>query len=135
MCRRLAISSVVVLVLLALGGCGSQARSPSPPRSTPLNSTLGWFKAINAHNRRELVSYVAPVDIDQMGWARPSAPWAKFTHLRCRTLAGSNHSHAQIYCAFDESGTPAEEGNPDTFWDVELLHTRDGWLIDSYGQG
>jgi hypothetical protein len=32
------------------------------------------------------------------------------------------------------SASPVE-GNPDTFWDVELHHAKIGWLIDNYGQG
>jgi hypothetical protein len=97
---------------------------------------LGWFQAINAHNRGRLLSYFAR-DRDareQVGWARPSARWGKFTRLRCRTLRASTRTKAIVYCSFHESRSPSE-GNPDSFWDVYLRHTKVGWLIDSYGQG
>jgi hypothetical protein len=41
---------------------------------------------------------------------------------------------ADVFCSFLESASPVE-GNPDTFWDVELQRTSRGWLIDNYGQG
>jgi hypothetical protein len=69
-----------------------------------------------------------------MQWARPSVPWPKFTHLRCRRLKTSTQSRADMYCSFRESASPVE-GNPDRFWDVELRRTSGGWLIDNYGQG
>lgn len=69
-----------------------------------------------------------------MGWAKPGLAWSKFTHLRCRLLPSSTRHRAIVYCSFHESASPTE-GNPDSFWDVYLRHTRNGWLIDSYGQG
>ncbi|MGO9959024.1 MAG: hypothetical protein ACLP50_24170 [Solirubrobacteraceae bacterium] len=99
-----------------------------------MHSTLGWFKAINAHDRRWLLFYVAPSARSMMAWARPTVPWSKFTHLRCRLLKTSIPARADVYCRFRESAS-AIEGNPDTFWDIELRHTNAGWLIDNYGQG
>ena len=69
-----------------------------------------------------------------MGWAQPSVRWPRFTHLRCSVLPASTATHAIVRCDFDESASPAED-NPDTFWDVHLRRTADGWLIDNYGQG
>jgi hypothetical protein len=68
-----------------------------------------------------------------MSWARPSVRWSKFTRLRCRTSKTSTRSHANVLCTFHESASPVE-GNPDTFWDIDLRHTNSGWMIDNYGQ-
>jgi hypothetical protein len=137
MTRRILSSAALLAVLLAVAGCGGGAskRAAFPSRSTPLKSTLGWFAAINAHDRRQLLSYVAPSAQDQMGWARPSVPWARFKDVRCLAAPDSSHRHPDLRCTFHEVGTVAEEGNPDTFWDVYLEHTGSGWMIDSYGQG
>jgi lipocalin len=40
---------------------------------------------------------------------------------------------AVVKCTFHESQSPSE-GNPDTFWSIELRHYRGRWLIDNYGQ-
>jgi len=94
----------------------------------------GWFKAINAHDRRQLLFYVAPTARYVMAWAQPRVAWSKFTHLRCQRLKTSTRRRATVSCTFHESASPVE-GNPDTFWDVELRHAKIGWLIDNYGQG
>jgi hypothetical protein len=138
MLKRLRVA-VVRASVLATVACGSQtpdsqARTFWPSRGTPLNSTLGWFEAINAHDRRRLLFYVAPSARDMMGWARPSVSWSRFTQLRCRRLTTSTRSRAEVYCTFHESASPTE-GNPDSFWNVELRRTDAGWLIDNYGQG
>jgi hypothetical protein len=67
-------------------------------------------------------------------WARPSVAWSKFTDLHCKTLKTSSRSSAEVLCTFHESSSPSE-GNPDSFWDVDLRHTSRGWLIYSYCQG
>lgn len=112
----------------------TMAKSRWPSRATPLSSTLGWFRAINAHDRSRLLFYVAASARDQMGWAQPSAAWGKFTDLRCKTRKTSGRSSADVRCTFHESASPTE-GNPDTFWDVYLAHSRGGWLINNYGPG
>lgn len=132
MARRL-IPSLLITALLTIAVPGALASSRWPSRATPLDSTLGWFKAINSHNRRRLLSYVAPSARDQMGWARPLAAWPKFTDLHCRTRKGSGRS-ADVRCSFHESAAPTE-GNPDSFWDIYLRQTSSGWLIYNYGQG
>lgn len=133
MSRRLVFMLITVAVLsIAVPGALAKARWPS--RATPLSSTLGWFKAINAHDRGKLLSYVAASAQDQMGWAQPSAAWGKFTDLRCKIRKASGRSSADVRCTFHESASPTE-GNPDSFWDVYLVHSRAGWLINSYGQG
>lgn len=130
--RRL-IASLIPLAFLTMNAPVALANSRWPSRATPLASTLGWFKAINAHNRSKLLFYVAPSAQDQMGWARSSVAWSKFTDLRCTTRERSSRN-ADLRCAFHESTSPTE-GNPDNFWDVYLHRTRGAWLIYSYGQG
>ncbi|HTW12408.1 MAG TPA: hypothetical protein VME01_06685, partial [Solirubrobacteraceae bacterium] len=76
----------------------------------------------------------APKARAQMGWAQPSRPWPKFTALHCRRIK-LRATQAHIRCTFNESGSPAVVGNPDSFWDVYLLRARGVWLIEGYGQG
>lgn len=135
MLGRLRVFVIVLVTIVTSAAPAAQANTAWPSRSTPLNSTQGWFKAINAHNRRQLLFYVAPRAREQMGWARPTVPWSKFTDLRCQLRHSPAKSRqADVRCTFQESASPTE-GNPDTFWDVELTHTRTGWLIDNYGTG
>jgi hypothetical protein len=132
--RRRVLSALIVAIGLTIGLGAAAAETSWPGRGTPLSSTLGWFKAINAHDRRQLLFYVAPSARPQMGWARPSVAWPKFTDLQCRALKALHGTRAGVRCTFHESGA-SSEGNPDTFWDVYLGYTRGTWLIDSYGQG
>ena len=133
--RRLSVCAIVFATSVAVIASIAQAKTSWPPRSTALHSTLGWFTAINAHNRHRLLFYVAPSARDQMGWARATVPWRKFADLRCQLRHSPTKSTlADVRCTFHESASPTE-GNPDTFWDVELRHMRAGWLVDSYGQG
>jgi len=125
---------VVLLAGLAVAAGTADATTGWPPRSGPISSTLGWFKAINAHDRTHLLHYVAPSATDQMGWAQPSRAWPKFTALVCRGRK-VRPTNADVRCSFHESGSPAAVGNPDTFFDVYLRANRGVWLITSYGQG
>jgi hypothetical protein len=138
MARRLLTAAALTAVLSGVAGCGSSSGSGTaaswPSRSTPMHSTLGWFEAINAHNRPRLLSYVAVNARDQMGWANESRPWARFKDVRC-SARPSDRSRPDLRCTFHEVGTLAEMGNQDSFWDVYLEHTGRGWVIDSYGQG
>lgn len=117
---------------LAAGGAG--AETSWPPRATPMGSTRGWFRAINAHDRRRLLWYVAPRARNLMGWARPSVSWSKFTDLHCWRNKSLTRGQVRISCTFHESASPTE-GNPDSRWDVYLEHKRGVWLIVNYGQG
>jgi hypothetical protein len=134
MLRRasLLLALVAAVALLASRGSAHTPRS-WPSRATPLNSTRGWFDAINAHNRARLLSYMAQSTYYQRGWAQPSATWSTFSKLKC-WIRSSSPSRADVRCTFHESASPTE-GNPDTFWDDYLVHTKHGWLVNSYGQG
>ncbi len=133
MTRRL-FCSLIVAAFLTIAVPGAVAKTSWPSRSTPLSSTQGWFKAINAHDRRQLLFYVASSAQDQMGRARPSVAWSKFTDLHCKAPKTPSRTRADVRCTFHESASPSE-GNPDSFWDIYLHHTSSGWLIYSYGQG
>jgi hypothetical protein len=132
--RNTLASAAAVIACLAAAACGSAAPVRWPSRATPLNSTFGWFEAINAHARQRLLSYVAPSARYMMAWARPSAQWSKFTDLHCHAAKSPGHDQARVDCIFNESASPTE-GNPDTAWGVSLRYTVQGWLIDNYGQG
>ena len=123
----------VILAGVLFTGTASAGTS-WPSRSTPLGSTLGWFKAINAHDRQRLLFYVAPSSRIQMGWARPSTSWSKFRELHCRSLKMSTASNAAFLCRFHESASPTE-GNSVGFWVVQLHRFKGVWLIVGYGQG
>jgi hypothetical protein len=133
MARRV-ILTLMIAAFLTVAVPGALANSRWPSRATALNSTLGWFKAINSHDREKLLFYVAASAQDQMGWATPSAAWSKFTDLRCKTRKTSGQSSADVRCFFHESASPTE-GNPDSFWDIYLRRTHSGWLVYSHGQG
>jgi hypothetical protein len=132
--RRREFLSLVVVVFLAVVAGTASASTSWPSRSGPLNSTLGWFKAINEHDRKHLLHYVALSTQVDMGWAQPSRAWPKFTALHCRRV-NVHTTNAHLRCTFNEHGSLAVVGNRDTFWDVYLRRTRGAWLIDNYGQG
>jgi len=127
---------IAFVATLAVAAAAAQATTSWPSRSTPMHSTLGWFKATNAHNRHRLLSYVAPRARAQMGWAVPSRAWPKYTDLRChRQRPPAYPKSVDMRCTFHESGPTAVVGTPVSFWDVTLRHTHTGWRIYDYGQG
>lgn len=132
--RRGLSLSLMGVVFLTVGLGGASATTSWPSRTTPVSSTIGWFKAINAHDRKHLLYYVAAGARRQMGWAEPSHTGPKFTAVDCRCINVSD-TGAHLRCTFKESGSPSVVGNSDTFWDVYLRRTRGVWLIESCGQG
>ena len=135
-CHNAPMRRYLTLLPIVLGtvfaGTASAA-SGWPSRSTPRGSTLGWFKATNAHDRQRLLFYVAPSARPQMGWAAPSRSWPKFTDLHCRSRGTQTSRNADLRCFFHASGSWA--GNPSSFFDVYLHRFKRTWLIVSYGQG
>jgi hypothetical protein len=138
--RRHILLLGTLVIVLAATGCvpGAAEAGGKPSRATSVGSVLGWFAAIDAHNRQKLLCYVAPSDYKQMGWATHKS-WSKFTDVRCKRVTVPaaflpQPKDVDVRCTFHESAS-ATEGNPDTLWDVYLHHTGHGWLIDSYGQG
>jgi hypothetical protein len=122
---------------LVVAGCGSTTHTST--HSTAIGSARGWFAAINAHNRRMLLLYVAPIAKDQMGWALPSEAWPKFTDLNCKlkkvpAAVLPEPDDVDVRCTFHESAAQTE-GEPSTMWDVYLHQSGAKWLIDSYGEG
>jgi hypothetical protein len=131
---RRVILTLMTAACLTVAVPTALAGSRWPSRATPLSSTLGWFRAINAHDRKRLLFYVATSAQDQMGWATPSTAWSKFTNLRCQTRRTSGSSSADVRCTFHESAEPTDADTV-SFWDIYLRRTHSDWLIDSYGQG
>ena len=126
---------IVCAASLAMGVSSAQSETNWPSRSTAMHSTLGWFQALNAHDRHRLLFYVAPSARDQVGWARPTVSWSKFTDLRCHPRQSlAKRRRAAVRCTFHESAS-ITEGKPGSFLEIEIRHTRMGWLIYSYGQG
>jgi hypothetical protein len=131
--RRPAIGGLILA--LAVTACGSH--TPASGRSaTPLSATLGWFAAINAHDRPKVDSYFTGADL---AWPAADKRWSKFTDLQCKRVrvpsaALPHAADVDIRCTFHESASPTE-GNPDTMWDVYMQKDGRRWLVDSYGQG
>lgn len=105
--------TAVLIVLVTVFVGTASAAGEWPWRSTPCGSTLGWFRAINAHDRQRLLFYMARSARSQMGSATPSRSWPKFTKLHCRSRRKSTSSNADLRCFFHETSSPAE-GNPDS---------------------
>jgi hypothetical protein len=124
---------IVLVATVAMAASSAQAKMAWPSRSTPVQSTHGWFKAINAHNRNRVLFYIAPSATEMIGWAQPARAWPKFTDLDCAALKTSTR-RARVRCTFHELGPMSVVANRDTFWDVYLRHTQTRWLIDNYGQ-
>jgi hypothetical protein len=117
-----------VVAAALLGGCGG----PSFSRSAPVETALGWFNAINAHNPARAKSYFAPGARHMMNWEGPASAWSTFTNVRCRKLSATK-IRAEVSCTFHESSSRFE-GTPVNSWGVELVRSERGWLIDNYGQ-
>lgn len=132
--KTLARTSAATVTILGLCASGALAQASWPSRSTPRSSTLGWFQAINAHNRQRLLYYVAVGERAEMAWAQSSKTWPKFSHLSCEKPKASGSRRATVRCTFHESAS-STTGNPDTFWNVTLHDKSGAWLIDGYGQG
>lgn len=118
------------VVWLSASSAGGQSHS-GHLRSTPVRVTLAWFKAINDKNAKKPRSYFTPGARYMMDWG-PASSWSTFTKLQCQSLS-MTATDAVVKCTFHESQSPSE-GNPDTFWSIELRHYRGRWLIDNYGQ-
>jgi hypothetical protein len=140
--RRLLLMGGLAAALV-LAGCGSQAVTKdddvSSGGATPVSAALGWFAAINAHNRPRALSYLGPYARRQLGWMRGNEPWGKWTNLHCRRLDVPTSEllypgDADVECTFHESAVAAEP-NPQSFWDIYLYRSSSGWLIHDYGQG
>jgi hypothetical protein len=119
-----------------LFGCetGSAATSAGPPQNvSPVQTANAWFRAINAKNQGEVVSFFRPPDHIGWGQGNPSG-WPTFSNVHCSGVtipAGGT----TVQCTFNESAAPSA-GNIDKFWNIAFSrgpnHT---WLIDNYGQG
>lgn len=118
---------------LVVCGCGSAGQHPQrAPEGTPLQAALGWFAAVNAKDSQKAKTYFAVSARDMMDWG-PASEWSTFANIHC-TTSSATQTHALVRCTFDESSSPTE-GNPDSWWSVELRRGQQGWLIDNYGQG
>jgi hypothetical protein len=131
--RRIPVA--VAAVALAYGYVSSVASSrdstgPSAT-ATPRGTVLAWFAAINGKDARTARSYFAPDARYMMDWG-PVSGWPRFTKLHCKTLS-RRRAHAGVHCTFHESRSPSE-GNPDTWWSIDLRRAGRRWLIENYGQ-
>lgn len=125
------VASVLVASTAIACGSASAGSTSVATTSTPMRTTLAWFAAINAKDARKARSYFTPGARYMMGWG-PSSRWSTFSKLHCGPVSRSR-TQASVHCAFHESWSPSE-GNPDTWWNVDLRRLRGRWLIDNYGQ-
>jgi hypothetical protein len=130
------------LVLLASGlilsGCGSSGESGVRHSNTfrsPTQVAEAWFRAINSDDVGAARKLFEPSQLDQITWMNePKADQSTFSNVHCHETSVTDMT-ASVRCTFVESASPTE-GNPDTFWSISfLLNSKDGWLINSYGQG
>lgn len=131
MIRRIVLGMAASSILMLVGSSGQAAQAH--PEATPLRTVIGWFRAINAKEARKAKSYLAPSAL--AAWANwPTSTWSTFTHLHCKTLRGTRReASVTVKCTFHESDSRSE-GNPDTWWAVDLHRSRHRWLIVSWGQ-
>ena len=133
---RRGIQTIALIELLAAGvlltACGD---SPTPSADeTPLAAAQSWFGSINAKDLQAAQDHFVPSARDQMDWGGgDTATWSTFTNVHCRSV-WQTATAATVHCTFLESASPSE-GNPDTYWTIDLVRSRSGqWLIDNYGQ-
>jgi hypothetical protein len=117
-----------------VAGCGGSAAPSARRVDARVAAVESWFFAINHKDLAGAEAAFLPADRSQMDWENgETSGWPTFSDLRCKLMSSSS-SQATVYCSFDESQAAAE-GNPDTFWTVELSHSVGHWLITGYGQG
>jgi hypothetical protein len=126
-----------ILVAILLAACSSTGAAPPATAAKPLSpvgTALAWFHAIDTDNASAARSFFVPGDRQQMAWMNePGSNLPKFSGIRCRPERNPAGGTA-VRCTFKESSAPLE-GNPDTFWSVDLQRASGGrWLIDNYGQ-
>jgi hypothetical protein len=116
-------------------GTGSAATSAGPPENvTAVQTSNAWFRAINAKNQDEVVSFFRHPDHFGWGQGKPSG-WPTFSNVHCRSGVTIPAGETTVQCTFNESATPSA-GNIDKFWNISLSRGRHAtWLIDNYGQG
>ena len=105
---------------------------------TPVETALAWFSAINERNVHLAKSYFVPAEAGQTAWVKGyKSTGTPFTDVHCRLQAGGapyGPNDANAYCTFREAPSP-DEGQPDSFWTVNLVRQKNGrWLISNYGQ-
>lgn len=123
---RFSIFCLITLGIM-LGGCGGSGSSPS----TPIGASMGWFNAINAQSPSLARSYFTPGARSMMDWG-PASEWSTFTNIRCKKLSATR-TRSEVSCTFHESPSRTE-GNPVSYWSIELVRSGRRWLIDNYGQ-
>jgi hypothetical protein len=132
----LVVIGIGVGVLAATGTSGLRiTRTHANKAQSPVQTAYAWFKSVNRKDFSAAVAYFEPTARDKMDWASgDTSGWPSFSHLRC-SLVSETDSDAQVQCTFRESQA-ADEGNPDSFWGIDMHRLGNGpWLIDNYGQG
>jgi hypothetical protein len=135
---RAGITAVLLTGALAAacsGGSTSGSGSASQGDTrTPVAATSTWFAAINAKDQSAVLALMTSTNGAEGAWRESPSGWPTFTNLRCHALSEATNT-ATVECTFQESAATGA-GNPDSFWDVELVkQPSGGWLVDNYGQG
>ena len=127
----------LVGVALSLTACSSGPASYSGPLpqiqvQSPVETTIGWFKAVDDRNAPLALAHFAAAVRDQMKWSSWGPP---FTHLHCSPQSESA-KEAEVDCTYAEINDPSTGMSNQDFWDVYLQREPSGrWLINNYGQG
>jgi hypothetical protein len=131
---RLAVLAVVVAgVIIASLVIRSQESGPKQIAiQSPVNTTLSWFAAINAHDMPLALAHFVPADRDMMKWSSWGVP---FQNIHC-SLMNRSTSRASVYCTFKDINDANMGMSNVSFWTVSYQREASGrWLINNYGQG
>ncbi len=118
---------------LLLGACSSSGREAMPKISdptTPTETALAWFAAIDAQDQKATDALMT--SSSDWDWTNP-APKNAFTNVRCHPEGQSTGAGASVHCTFTEA--PGDwSGNPDTWWTIYMQKSGGKWLVYDHGQ-
>jgi hypothetical protein len=132
--RIVVLVVVVASVVVATLAIRSHEKGSTPKIAvqSPVNSTLSWFAAINAHDKPLALAHFVPANRDMMEWSYWGVP---FKGLHC-SLMNRSTSRASVYCKFNNINDANMGMSNVSFWTVALQREPSGrWLINNYGQG
>lgn len=103
--------------------------------STPVQTALAWFRAIDAKDRPAVLASFASGFASSTSWHYWGVDaWPTFSSVRCKP-GTETARRATVLCTFSESQA-SSVGNPAGFWSISFLRDVHGrWLIVNYGQG
>jgi hypothetical protein len=116
--RTVIIVVAIAGVVFATLAIRSHENGPKPTIAiqSPVNTTLSWFAAINAHDKPLALAHFVPADRDMMEWSNWGVP---FKGLHC-SLMNHSTSRASVYCTFNDINDANMGMGNVSFWNVAL---------------